>query len=246
LRKRTEDILPIAMMWLNIYRDEFGYQVTDFDDEVKALFQSYDWPTNVDQLQSVIEDAVRYAQRGVITKQHISLRVPYVTEIPALFAKKANLVSDYLEFRRAHTADWKSENEKLNTDAATITQMVLKPKQPLKESFAVFMGRHASEQGWLSIRKTLVARRVIISVFAFRNHKLINSIRRTAELLGYYGEKNIRETKSGDKLPGAFAKYLSDIGLTPDKLMKNSQEDLFPEEIQMVNEVMRVRPAKPR
>lgn len=237
LRKRPEDILPIATMWLKIYRDEFGFEVTDFDDEVKTLFQSYDWPTNVDQLQCVVEDAVRYAQRGVITRQHVPLQVKYIGEVPPAFAKRENLFSDYLKFRRQHGDDWERMNRELTENARVIIGQLIGQKPVGEPNVAALLKRAASENVWPAARRVLVARRVFVGIFRIRKPKLLRYQGSTIRLLGYVDEGDEHTTQKPWPKRGALAKYLCDIGLTLSGVGAGHTDDLFPEEIQMLNEV---------
>jgi two-component system repressor protein LuxO len=58
LREREEDILLIANEFLTKYTQEENKSFTGFTTETELIFQRYDWPGNVRQLQNVIRNIV--------------------------------------------------------------------------------------------------------------------------------------------------------------------------------------------
>ena len=58
LRERQEDILPLALMFLEEVCHRFKKKVTGFSRETLALFESHRWPGNVRQLQHEVERLV--------------------------------------------------------------------------------------------------------------------------------------------------------------------------------------------
>ena len=58
LNERGEDVLAIAEKLLGDYAQEEGKPFQGFDDQVRAVFNSYNWPGNVRQLQNVIRNIV--------------------------------------------------------------------------------------------------------------------------------------------------------------------------------------------
>lgn len=246
LRKRREDIMPIANMWLNIYRDDFGYQVAGFNEDVKATFLSYDWPGNVSELQSVVQNAVVRARGGMITLQHASLQLLYADEVPSAFAKKGTLLTDYLELRRRYGDDWSRVNEEINGAAHDIIQQILRRKSDETSSLAALLKKYAIECGWPPIWRVLVARRVILGVFTIRKRKWPRSKVSTINLLGYVEESELGGPRIAQRTRGAFNKYLSDLGLTQRIIDKQRADDLFPEEVHMIEGITRWRMNRPK
>ncbi|MBK8129588.1 MAG: sigma-54-dependent Fis family transcriptional regulator [bacterium] len=244
LRKRQDDILPIASMWLDIYRDEHGYAVTGFDEEVVSLFQAFDWPNNVSQLQSIIQMAVQNTKEGVITMKHVSLLLPHADEVPSLFAKKTGLLTDYLELRRKHLADWETFNQSISNEAFEVIKQLLNQPKPGTLSVASLLAKLASEFGWPKVHRILVARRVIVGMFKLRKHKWPSSSMSTVKLLGYVEELDDDQPKTAKPTRGALAKYLSELGLTMSNVQRSDTDGLFPEEIQMLLAVTRLRLSK--
>ncbi len=58
LRERPEDILPLAMLFIERNNKEFGKEITGISKEAQERLLSYRWPGNVRELKNVIERAV--------------------------------------------------------------------------------------------------------------------------------------------------------------------------------------------
>lgn len=56
LRKRKEDIFPFIADYFSRHRMNFGSIVTKLDDEVSRLFQDYDWPGNLKELELLLDE----------------------------------------------------------------------------------------------------------------------------------------------------------------------------------------------
>lgn len=57
LKDRREDIPLLANHFLKAFSDEEGKSFAGFTDEAMSALQAYDWPRNIRELKSVIEDA---------------------------------------------------------------------------------------------------------------------------------------------------------------------------------------------
>ena len=66
LRERREDILPLALLFLERVSIRFGKSVGPFAPEALAAMENADWPGNVRELQHAIERAVALNVRGPI------------------------------------------------------------------------------------------------------------------------------------------------------------------------------------
>lgn len=62
LRKRTPDIMPLAMHFLSEYSDKYRLQQNGFDEEAIAVLTSYEWPGNIRELSHMVERAVFLSQ----------------------------------------------------------------------------------------------------------------------------------------------------------------------------------------
>ena len=67
LRERKEDIPLLAYHFLKRYRDSGMIEVNKISDESLMLMQQYDWPGNIRQLQSCIEQSIAFADKPEIT-----------------------------------------------------------------------------------------------------------------------------------------------------------------------------------
>ncbi|HEY1475422.1 MAG TPA: sigma-54 dependent transcriptional regulator [Pseudolabrys sp.] len=66
LRQRREDILPLALLFLDQFNSKFGKVAGPFVPEAVAAMEAADWPGNVNEMQRVIERAVVINATGPI------------------------------------------------------------------------------------------------------------------------------------------------------------------------------------
>lgn len=71
LRERKEDILYLAVFFLEKYGHLLRKQVIGLAPEVKGVLMSYQWPGNVRELENVIEYAVNFERSSLITMQSL-------------------------------------------------------------------------------------------------------------------------------------------------------------------------------
>jgi formate hydrogenlyase transcriptional activator len=71
LRKRKEDIIPLANFFLESAKSEFGKQVGSLTTEQLAMLQEYHWPGNIRELKNVIERAV------ILSKEHVRIDLAF-------------------------------------------------------------------------------------------------------------------------------------------------------------------------
>lgn len=67
LRDRKRDIIPIARNYLYKLKDQIETPVVDFDKDVKNLFINYNWKGNIRELQNIVEYAVNFSERTLIS-----------------------------------------------------------------------------------------------------------------------------------------------------------------------------------
>lgn len=67
LRKRSEDIIPLAKRFMMKYGMELGKEVTDIDPKAVATLQQYSYPGNVRELQNIIERAMMLCVGRILT-----------------------------------------------------------------------------------------------------------------------------------------------------------------------------------
>lgn len=78
LRERKEDIPCLAQEFLQVYARKYG-KGTSFDKDVMEVFQSYDWPGNIRELENLVERLVVTDTRGIITASAV---MPALNMIP--------------------------------------------------------------------------------------------------------------------------------------------------------------------
>jgi two-component system response regulator AtoC len=67
LRRRPEDIAPLARLFLRRFSDEFAKEVEDLDATALRLLESAPWPGNVRELRNAVERAVLLAEGRKLT-----------------------------------------------------------------------------------------------------------------------------------------------------------------------------------
>jgi two-component system response regulator AtoC len=67
LRRRPEDIAPLARLFLRRFSDEFAKEVEDLDAAALRLLESAPWPGNVRELRNAVERAVLLAEGRKLT-----------------------------------------------------------------------------------------------------------------------------------------------------------------------------------
>jgi len=81
LRKRPEDIPPLAEHFMKGLSSQFGKNFREVSPEAKKLLLTYPWPGNVRELRNVIERVVLSEKGPVLEKEHLSfLEAPLLAE----------------------------------------------------------------------------------------------------------------------------------------------------------------------
>ena len=75
LRKRSDEIVPLAMHFIKGFNKEYGKQVKRVDPDVRNYLESYDWPGNVSELKNVIEHVIILSQSENISVKEIEFKV---------------------------------------------------------------------------------------------------------------------------------------------------------------------------
>jgi Nif-specific regulatory protein len=73
LRRRPEDIEPLAAHFLSRFAAETGRKLLGFTPEAVEAMQAYHWPGNIRELRNVIERAVVLSQEDLIDVHELSL-----------------------------------------------------------------------------------------------------------------------------------------------------------------------------
>lgn len=72
LRRRKDDIMPLAKFFLQYFSRKYNRPVT-MGDDVEELLLAYDWPGNVRQLKSMMQEAVVTCQKNVVRAYNLPI-----------------------------------------------------------------------------------------------------------------------------------------------------------------------------
>lgn len=81
LRERHEDILPLAMHFLDHFNTKFGKSVGPLTPEVIQHLEQHSWPGNVRELQHTLERVVALAANGPVTPSNLQM-LERITDTP--------------------------------------------------------------------------------------------------------------------------------------------------------------------
>lgn len=86
LRKCPEDIMPLAIFFLNLANKEFDRQVKGFDAEARKLMLAHTWSGNVRELKSIVRSAVLFTDDDTVTPEALDFdEITSTTDVsPAL------------------------------------------------------------------------------------------------------------------------------------------------------------------
>jgi two-component system NtrC family response regulator len=73
LRDRDDDVVLLARIFLNQYKDEYGAKTTGFSDEAIEAMLGHSWPGNIRELQNKLKSAVVLAEGSVINADDLGL-----------------------------------------------------------------------------------------------------------------------------------------------------------------------------
>jgi Nif-specific regulatory protein len=73
LRERREDILPIAVHFLHLFRAQSGQGPGDFSPRAKELLLAYSWPGNIRELRNSVERAHVLASGALAEPEDLAL-----------------------------------------------------------------------------------------------------------------------------------------------------------------------------
>jgi PAS domain S-box-containing protein len=136
LRKRKEDVLMLLEYFVHRYASAMGKSFTKIDKQTLKLFQDYDWPGNIRELQNVIE-------RSVIVSSDDTFRVdeawlsgagnkinwePVHTETGAGLSDEREIIESALAACRGRVSGPKGAAAKLRLPPSTLDSRIKKLK----------------------------------------------------------------------------------------------------------------------
>jgi DNA-binding NtrC family response regulator len=71
LRERKEDIPLLVNHFIDIYSKENKKEIEGVSDEVAEIFENYDWPGNIRELENLIERAIVLSKLKLITRESL-------------------------------------------------------------------------------------------------------------------------------------------------------------------------------
>ena len=90
LRKRLDDVMPLADFFLHRFRSETGRKIEGFTDAARRSLMDYSWPGNVRELKNVIERAVVLNTHNVIDQTDLTLSLTTLASADANVISPAN------------------------------------------------------------------------------------------------------------------------------------------------------------
>ncbi|GAB4143926.1 MAG: hypothetical protein Tsb009_15370 [Planctomycetaceae bacterium] len=75
LRERRDDIITLALHFLNRSANRLGKRIRYFDDGAIAALEQYHWPGNIRELENTIERAVVLAENDRITRKDLPIEI---------------------------------------------------------------------------------------------------------------------------------------------------------------------------
>lgn len=82
LRERKEDIIPLAMHFINFYNKKTGKKVSGFTEEARNLFLNYFWPGNIRELKNTIERIIILTNKEFIDTEELLFLKKFDKEMP--------------------------------------------------------------------------------------------------------------------------------------------------------------------
>lgn len=74
LRQRTEDIIPLAEMFLRVYAARYNKHIEGFESKARKDLVAYPWLGNIRELQHTVEKAVIMSDKSIISADALLLR----------------------------------------------------------------------------------------------------------------------------------------------------------------------------
>lgn len=75
LRERKEDIPVLVEYFIKKFNDEMNLKISNLSKQALEQLINYEWPGNIRDLQNAVQSAMILARDGVITSEHLPMRV---------------------------------------------------------------------------------------------------------------------------------------------------------------------------
>ncbi len=115
LRKRPEDILPLAHHFLARHGGKCGRKVLGFSPEARGLLRAWEWPGNVRELENAMERAVVLGDTSMVLAEDLP---EVLRETPAAAGAGCGLLQDAVNAAKRLAVERAFEQAKNNHDDA--------------------------------------------------------------------------------------------------------------------------------
>ena len=75
LRDRTEDILPLARHFIEMFNEDFHKNVREISEKAREFLVRYEWPGNIRELKNVIERAMILENEDILLLEHLPIEL---------------------------------------------------------------------------------------------------------------------------------------------------------------------------
>ncbi len=143
LRKRPEDVLPIALHFLRYFNGKFGKDVGPLTPEAVARLESAHWPGNIRELKHAIERIVAMKAAGPITADDLGIASVATDRSPTSGMAPFRVARE--EFERTYFTDLLAVTAGNISEAARLSGIARQNLYPyLKRLGLVILSREAS------------------------------------------------------------------------------------------------------
>mgnify|MGYP000878738305 FL=1 len=133
LRERKEDIIPLAISFLEEFSKYYNKNLRKIDLETMQILINYPWRGNIRELKNVMERSVVLAKRHqeILTKEYLPVEIRGECELPELRDKTEITLKEYEKILIAYTLNNVGGNKSKAADILGIERKTLYNK--LKE-----------------------------------------------------------------------------------------------------------------
>ncbi|MDX9703759.1 MAG: sigma 54-interacting transcriptional regulator [Candidatus Auribacterota bacterium] len=126
LRDRKDDIVPLALFFLDKYRAKISREVLQFSPEALDVLKAYHWPGNIREMKNCIERAVVLGNSNVILPEDLPLEIrrPVAVDDGANFPTLQDLEREHI-IKALNLTGW---NKKQTADILGIQRSTLYEK----------------------------------------------------------------------------------------------------------------------
>jgi len=147
LKNRRDDILPLVDYYVKNANSFFGLKPKMFTEECMAVLQTYEWPGNIYQVKSVVENSLINALEDVrITKKDLPTELTSSTQNKFESLNVSNLIAMPLrEAREAFETDYlKTQIQRFSGNISRTAEFVGMERSALHRKLKFLESKHSS------------------------------------------------------------------------------------------------------